>query len=463
MLLLPDLAKRDTNQAHPWKALAESAVDSSVLSTSLPQLNLRKPDLEMDTDEESTTRVLFVATSLGEGGIERLSLTMASGLLVNHNIEVAFVCSPGSYLEKNAQACGIRTEPLTLRNSGDIRAMRQLAEHIIKFNADIVHVHSRRDYVPAAVAMHMVRARIRRESRAHELSTDTHATPLGLDGSQSQRGPRLLIHSHLDKPLGMPRCLARRLFSSCADAVITVSDAVKDRLVAVHGFAPSFVRVLHNGIDLDNFLLAGSKLAKQSRLATRKELSIPPDALVIGVVGRLNAKGQADLLNGAGPLLRQHRSLWIVMVGPDGEPGDMERLREEATAQGIAAHVVLTGARDDIPELLPAFDVLVQLPKSESFGLALVEAMASGLPTITTDVGGCSEVVVNESTGLIVPHGDQSKLQEALKRLLYAPDAAVQRITMGLEGRKVACSRFSIDRQVENLANWYADLAAVRL
>jgi len=272
--------------------------------------------------------------------------------------------------------------------------------------------------------------------------------------------PRLVIHSHLDKPLGTPGHLARRLFGSVADCIVAVSGAVKQHLVDFHGFAPGFIRVLYNGIDLDRFTPVGLKSADKLRQKAREELKIPADALVIGMVGRLMDKGQAELLAAAAPVLRSGKNIWICMVGPEGTPQeDFLKLTEIAQAEGISNHLIMTGARDDVPEVLPAFDVLVHLPESESFGLALVEAMASGLPTITADVGGCGEVVKNNVSGFVVERGNGIAVQAALKKLLVNDGCDALRLNMFAAGRRIAEENFSVGSQIDQLVTCYRELS----
>lgn len=389
-----------------------------------------------ESEIRPTPRVLFVASSAGEGGIERHSVQIAK-LLIASGVDVTYACGDNSFIERQCRAQGIHTETIRSRNSGDPRGIRQLSNLFEDLNPDIVHVHSRRDFVPTLLGVFLLRLR-----------------------SHNPRRPRVLIHSHLDKPLGMPARLSRRLFSSVADGVIAVSGAVKRHLIEFHGFAPSFIRVLYNGIDVDAFLPVGTKAAYRQRLAVRKDLGIPSDALILGMVGRLDAKGQAELISAAAPVVRARRGLWIVLVGPEGTPGDMDRLRELAETEGISARVIMTGARDDVPSVLPAFDLLVHLPDTESFGLALVEAMASGIATVTTDVGGCSEVVENGVTGIVVPPNDGIAIQAAVKKLLVDDGAPGLRQAMGAEGRKRASQNFSLEHQVQQLAEWYQEYVA---
>ena len=110
---------------------------------------------------------------------------------------------------------------------------------------------------------------------------------------------------------------------------------------------------------------------------------------------------------------------------------------------------------EDVPAAMAGFDILAHLPSDESFGLALAEAMAAGLPTVATDIGGCREVVQDGVTGLLVPLADAQALAEALERLLDPQAGTEQRARLGAAGRARVLSEFSLDRQMERLQELY--------
>ena len=144
-----------------------------------------------------------------------------------------------------------------------------------------------------------------------------------------------------------------------------------------------------------------------------------------------------------------------MLVGPEGSPGDRQRLKGLIAEAGVSEKVTIAGRREDISELLPAFDLLVHLPASESFGLAIVEAMATGLPVIASDIGGCSEVVRDDQSGYLIPHGDTGALSRAVTRLVSGPEAPALRARMGQRGHDIAWECFSIEQQVDRLEQLY--------
>ena len=222
-----------------------------------------------------------------------------------------------------------------------------------------------------------------------------------------------------------------------------------------HQFNPAFVHLIPNGIDLDKFAPLGSFEAVHRRTSSRQSLSIPEDALVLGMIGRLDAKGQRQLLQVVPDLLRTIPDLWVVLIGSEGKVGEQAALTALSQKGNFEDRLIFTGARTDIPELLPAFDILVHLPKDEAFGLALAEAMAAGLPTVATAVGGCREVVWDGITGHLVPLGDREALITALSLLTDPVHGPERRARMGESGRRYAQNNCTQEVQIKRLLALY--------
>ena len=372
-------------------------------------------------------RVLFLASTGSQGGIERHAVELAAALR-ERGVPLQFACPPGSHLDAWCRERGIPTLPFQVRNSGDLGAARQLARLIHAHRVDIVHAHSRRDYVVAVLGVTLAR-------RA-----------------------RLVLHAHMVRPLGEPLRLAGRFFAWGTDAVVAVSEAVRTRLQRDHDLPPALVRLIHNGINLGDFAAPSTPEAPARRADARQNLGIPNDALVLGMVGRLDAKGQSDLLTVAPALIDQCPLLHFVLIGSEGQPGDQARLMVQAEASGLVRHLHFTGPREDVPTLLPALDILVHLPRDESFGLALAEAMAAGLPAVATNIGGCREVVRDGVTGLLVPPSDSLALTKALEWLLDPAEGAARRAAFGEAGRRVVAENFSRERQLDLLQALYSEV-----
>ncbi len=389
----------------------------------------------MRDEIEPRPRVLHIATSQNDGGVERYSVQLAAGLAQNR-VWVRFACLPGAIVQRLCQAAGVRTLPLEVRNSGDMQAVGQIAAHIKTQAIEIVHVHSRRDYLPALLGVALARKRL----------------------SKGQTVPRLVLHAHLLRPLGTPPGLSSRVFARNADRVLAVSQAVQDAIGEWHQFAPGFVQVLHNGVDINRFCVPSLPTARQWRAEQRAEWGVDEGALVVTMIGRLDAKGQQQVLALLPRLALRAPRVCVALVGSEGKPGSREALQTLARAGGVADRVRFTGAREDIPQILAASDLVAHLPTDESFGLALVEGMASGLPTIASNIGGCREVVRNGETGLLVPPGDEAALMQAMLSLLEGDQASKRRVRLGAAGRARAEQEFSLAYQIGRLEEIYNDL-----
>ena len=234
-----------------------------------------------------------------------------------------------------------------------------------------------------------------------------------------------------------------------ADRIIAVSQAVKAHLVE-QGVEAAKIRVVYNGIDLASFSppadVARAKIA----------LGLAADALVVGIVAHLSAKkGHKWFLDAVAPLLETTPALQILFLGKGPE---LENLRAQVEALGIADRVVFGGYHRDVAPAMGAIDILV-LPalSKEGFGRVLVEAGALGKPVVGTDVGGIGEAIVPGKNGFVVKAADRAQLQQALESLI---DDADLRARMGQAGRERALGHFSESRMIEQTELVYRELLA---
>jgi glycosyltransferase involved in cell wall biosynthesis len=207
-----------------------------------------------------------------------------------------------------------------------------------------------------------------------------------------------------------------------------------------------------NGIPVERF-----RATPERRAAARRALGLADDALIVGCVGRLvPVKNHALLLECLPHFAARHANLDIVLVG-GGELGTM--LRERAASLGVADRVLFAGERPNVTDLLPAFDVFAQPSLSEGLSIALLEASATGLAIVATDVGGNREIVGDGETGLLVPSGDVDALTAALDRMLSGADL---RARFGAAAAEWAERNASISAMREAYDRFYRDALATR-
>ena len=212
------------------------------------------------------------------------------------------------------------------------------------------------------------------------------------------------------------------------------------------------VEHLGNGVDLQRF--RAGRLDRGERAALRAEWGADDATVVVGAVGRLVAeKGYPELFAAARRLDPQVRL--VVVGGADPEKSDAVAAGaiEDATAGGV----VFLGHRHDVDRLLGAFDVFVLASHREGQPRAAMEAAATGLPVVATDIRGCRQVVDDGVTGLLVPVGDVKALAAALSSLVADGE---RRQTMGAAAAALARRSFDEREVVRRVMRCYATTAA---
>jgi glycosyltransferase involved in cell wall biosynthesis len=244
-------------------------------------------------------------------------------------------------------------------------------------------------------------------------------------------GARSVVHMHVgyEDWLSRPVKWAVRR----ADAVIGVSRFVAQTLV--DGGAPSErVFAVHNSLDLDawNPDVDGGPI--------RRALGIDDDAPVVGIVSRLfRWKGHGHLLDALAIVKQDVPAVRLVIVGEDdprADPGSgsyRAELEAQARRLGVQDHVIFTGFRTDIPQLMASFDVFAHPSWEEPFGMVFLEAMAMQKPVVAWRSGGAPEVIVDGETGVLAERGSIPSLAEALLGLVRDKE---RRRRLGTAGRR---------------------------
>lgn len=179
--------------------------------------------------------------------------------------------------------------------------------------------------------------------------------------------------------------------------------------------------------------------------------------VVVGTLARLEPEKGLDLLIRAAAELKDSLPALRIVIAGDG--GQQRRLRRLADTLGCGDRVLFPGYLREVGDFLSCLDIYVQPSRTEAFGLGVTEAMASGLPTVVTNVGGLPEQVVDGETGLCVPSGDLRGLVDALKRLASDPDL---RQRMGGRGQERHAERFSLEKMESSMRLVYGEATSIR-
>lgn len=311
------------------------------------------------------------------GGQEKVALDLAAAQVRRgHEVGVVSIAPlPHGVLAREFEARGVAVHSVPKGPSFDAGLALRLARFFRHERVDVVHTHNPQPLAYGAAAGRLARAGV------------VHTK----HGVNPDRGRRLWL---------------RRAGGHLAHAYVAVSDATAKVARENRECAPARLHVIPNGVDLEAY-----RPDDAARREVRSELGIPDDAFVIGTVGRVSVeKDHALLVRAAGPLLGSGVRLVIA-----GDGAELDNVR--AAAAAFAPWVVLTGVRHDVPRVMASFDLFALSSRSEGLPLALLEAMATGLPVVATDVGGVAEVVDHGEAGVVVPPRDEEALRRAVASL----------------------------------------------
>lgn len=238
------------------------------------------------------------------------------------------------------------------------------------------------------------------------------------------------------------RGLARR-----TDRLLAVTTRVKDELIALGVGMPAQYRAVPLGFDLAPLLAA-----ERRRGELREELGVG-DAPLVGIVARLvPIKAHEVFLAAAARVHREVPSARFLIVG-DGEL--RATLERRSIELGLGDAVRFLGWRADIDRLYADIDVVALTSRNEGSPVALIEAMAAGVPVVSTEVGGVADVVEHGVTGLLAPMDDAAAVANHVLTLLAAPE---MRRAMGQRGRAIVAATYGADRLVRDIEALYEDL-----
>lgn len=249
------------------------------------------------------------------------------------------------------------------------------------------------------------------------------------------------------------RNLFRRFAFEMADQVFSVSEQLRDLLARGTGFPARRIEVIHNGVDMTHF-----RQDRAARSACRRELGIAEDEFCIGCVGRLNHIKDYPTMLRAAEILSRSRNSWRLLIAGAGT--ELPHLEEFVRANpGLRERVRFLGPCDRVPEFLNAIDVYVLPSISEGISNSLLEAMATGVPVMASDVGGNPEVVVDGTSGILFPVGDFRQLTD---RLLFLSNQGALRSQLAENARRRIEEEFSVDLMIRRYEEMYAGVTRDR-
>jgi glycosyltransferase involved in cell wall biosynthesis len=359
------------------------------------------------SDGDRRLRILHVLNTLETGGAEHVALNLATRLDPSrYALHVCSLSGEGSLAEP-FRRLQVRVHALRRRPGVDVRMIPALAALIRNEGIDLVHTHNAGPWLYGGLAARWAGARLCHTEHSNVF-------------------PHQRVMQAVE--CGLVRW---------TETLISDSDKVT-RQLAAQGIPAGRITTVPNGVETARFT------GPVDRAAVRRALGIDAEAPVVGTVGRLAAvKDQETLLAAFALVWSAYPESWLLMAGTGPLRAELEA---RALMLGIAGRVQFLGDRSDVPALLGAMDVFTLSSVSEGLPLTVLEAMASGLPVVSTRVGGIPEAVLDGDTGLLVPPADPRAMADAIIGLLADP---AQRRRLGMAGRARAREWFDLGRMVD--------------
>jgi glycosyltransferase involved in cell wall biosynthesis len=307
-------------------------------------------------------KVLHVITGLGVGGAE---LQLRSVIQHSrHDCDVVTLYNPGPVADMLGED-GVRVRSLEMTSNRQLSALPRLWRLIREGRYDVVHAHLYRSQIYGRPAARLAGVPV-------VVSTEHSIGETHLERRQMTAGVRALY-------------LATGAFSQMT---IAVSETVRERMLN-WGVPDRKVTVIPNGVDLSRVAFDAA-----ARARIREEFALGAGDYVIGVLGRLDPNKRFELvIEAAAPLLGDGTKLLIV-----GKGDERARLEETAARCRVSEHVVFAGERHDVAAMLSAMDLFVASSRQETFGLSVLEALASGAPVLYTTCPALDGLEVNRAT-----------------------------------------------------------------
>lgn len=364
-------------------------------------------------------RILQINSAKNFGGGEKHLVDLTRGLL-GRGQEIFLAVSPASPIaEKLPEIASENILELKIKNAVDVFAAAKIARFVAENNIEIVHAHTGKDYLPASLALRF------------------------------SKKVKLVITRHVMFPLK----IGQKFLLSNVSRAIAVSSAVEESLRKT--FPADKIATIPNGINLENWSPADREEKGKN---FRFENNIAFDQTVLTAIGELKElKGQRDLILAAQIIVERCPETHFIIVGKDNSADREFRKEIKRLAKVFDLEKKFTWLNwvDDTRELLAATDIFVSPSQSESFGLAMLESMASGCAVLATATDGAKELLVDGESGILTPINEPKSLADKACALIGKPEKIK---SLANAARIRAVENFGLERMIDETENLYLNL-----
>lgn len=360
-------------------------------------------------------RILFLAKHLNTGGVTSYLLTLAKGLKEKH-CDVLMATS-GGVREEDFKKMGCRTIQIDIDTKSEINpkiywALGALKKMIQLEKIDIIHSHTR--------VTQMMGEMLSRQIKCVHVST---------------------CHGYFKPNLG------RTLFPCWGKKTIAISKEVKNHLMNDFHRLENQIELIPSGVDIAQFEPDGSQ---KKDLREKYHLG---DELIIGIIARLSdVKGIDILIQAMSKVHKAYPKVKLLIVGEGQEEQLLKSLVNELHLEVCIQFLPIVNRTNEILSLL---DIFVMPSRQEGLGLSIMEAQASGLPVIASNVGGIPTLIEHNVTGILVSKESPEELADALIDLLKSQD---KRHRLGQAGRAFIIQHYSSPKMIEKTYQFYQSL-----
>lgn len=330
--------------------------------------------------------LLYIVNSLNPGGTERLVIEMALAFSDEYRVCVVCLDEPGRW-GGELRSRGVAVYCLWRQSGLDLSMPARIARLARELDVSILHAHQCTSWFYGALSRMIFRK------------------PLLLFEEHGRFYPET---DHL-----LRRLVNRAVIIPLSHRFVAVSDDIRRRLARYEGLGATRTEVIYNGVD------SGVPLSAGEREALRREFGFAPETFVVGTVGRFDPiKNLPMLVSCLAHVRKSEKRIAGLFVGDGPEFSAIQALIQR---QGLIDAVKLTGYRSDARRLMQCLDLFVLSSFSEGTSMALLEAMAAGVPVAVTAVGGNPEIVVRNRTGWVVLSDDADALSTAIMEAVREP------------------------------------------
>ncbi|MFX0200593.1 MAG: glycosyltransferase family 4 protein [Candidatus Hodarchaeota archaeon] len=380
----------------------------------------------MSINKSDRRHILFVIDNLSFGGGERVFAQIINGLLPK-KYEIFVASLPSEQFDKAIHNNRVQFLPIDFSKRLNFSLIPRLAKIINKNKIEIVHGQGARAEFYARLACKLA---------GISKYVSTIAMPVeGFDVGFLRKK----IYALFD-----------RFSEKFVDRFLVVSDVLREAMIRDHGIPAEKIIRIYNGIEIDHYL---PQEEDGSREGIRREFNVGKDTAFIGAIGRLVwQKGFEYLIQAIPHILREFAQTKVLIVGEGPLRKELEALGKSMKIEG---HLVFSGFRSDVKEILSAIDILVVPSLLEGFPMITLEAMAMGKPIIASDIDGIREQIIDGESGILIPPKDLNAIGEAIIKLNRDEKLAQN---MGWEARKRVEKEFSVEKMVTTTEQVYQSL-----